>query len=76
MPTFFRDPAAKVLQFISISAAPGLVLTGTSWMLARKFGSKQVGSIIIVGGIVLLVGMLYTSIMLVQLDNKFPCIYG
>ena len=55
---FFRDPAAKVLQFISISAAPGLVLTGTSWMLARKFGSKQVGSIIIAGGIVLLVGML------------------
>ena len=68
---FFRDPAAKVLQFISISAAPGLVLTGTSFMLARKFGSKQVGSIIIVGGIVLLVGMLYTSIMLVQLDNNF-----
>jgi len=28
-----------------------------------------VGSIIIVGGIVLLVGMLYTSIMLEQLDN-------
>ena len=68
---FFRDPAAKVLQFISISAAPGLVLTGTSWMLARKFGSKQVGSIIIAGGIVLLVGMLYTSIMLEQLDNNF-----
>ena len=40
-------------------------------MLARKFGSKQVGSIIIAGGIVLLVGMLYTSIMLDQLDNKF-----
>jgi hypothetical protein len=37
--TFFRDPAAKVLQFISISVAPGLVLTGTSFMLARKFGS-------------------------------------
>ena len=69
--TFFRDPAAKVLQFISISAAPGLVLTGTSFMLARKFGSKQVGSIIIVGGIVLLVGMLYTTIMLEQLDNDF-----
>jgi hypothetical protein len=68
---FFRDPAAKVLQFISISAAPGLVLTGTSFMLARKFGSKQVGSIIIVGGIVLLVGMLYASTMLDQLDNKF-----
>ena len=68
---FFRDPAAKVLQFISISAAPGLVLTGTSFMLARKFGSKQVGSIIIVGGIVLLVGMLYVSTMLDQLDNDF-----
>ena len=68
---FFEDPAAKVLQFISISAAPGLVLTGTSYMLARKFGSKQVGSIIIAGGIVLLVGMLYTNTMLDQLDDKF-----
>nr|AIF21634.1 hypothetical protein [uncultured marine thaumarchaeote SAT1000_05_G10] len=48
-----------------------MVLTGTSFMLARKFGSKQVGSIIIVGGIVLLVGMLYTSIMLEQLDSNF-----
>jgi hypothetical protein len=68
---FFEDPAAKVLQFISISVAPGLVLTGTSYMLARKFGSKQVGSIIIAGGIVLLVGMLYASTMLEQLDNNF-----
>ena len=69
--TFFRDPAAKVLQFISISAAPGLVLTGTSWMLARKFGSKQIGWLIIIGGLVLLIGMFYSYTMLDDIEKDY-----
>ena len=41
------EPSAKILQFISIGVAPGLVMSATSYMLARKFGSKQIGWLII-----------------------------
>ena len=37
------DAPSKILQFISIGVAPGLVMSGTAYMIARKFGSKQIG---------------------------------
>ena len=65
------EPESKILQFISIGAAPGLVMSGTSYMLARKFGSKQIGWLVIVGGIVLLVGMSYAYTMLDSIDKDY-----
>ncbi|MGI0003318.1 MAG: hypothetical protein ACRD91_03735, partial [Nitrosopumilaceae archaeon] len=44
------EPAPKVLQFISIGIAPALVLAGTSFIMAKKYGSKQIGAMIIAGG--------------------------
>ena len=67
---FFRDPAAKILQFISIGVAPGVIMSGTSYMIARKFGSKQIGWLVIAGGIVLLIGMSYTYTMLDSIDKE------
>ena len=69
--TDFFEPESKILQFISIGAAPGLVMSGTSYMLARKFGSKQIGRLIIAGGIVLLVGMSYAYTMLDSIDKDY-----
>ena len=68
---FFRDPAAKILQFISIGAAPGVIMSGTAYMIGRKFGSKQLGWLVIAGGIVLLVGMTYTYTMLDSIDKDY-----
>ena len=65
------EPESKILQFISIGAAPGLVMSGTSYMLARKFGSKQIGWLVIVGGIVLLVGMSYACTILDSIDKDY-----
>ena len=65
------EPESKILQFISIGAAPGLVMSGTSYMLARKFGSKQIGWLVIAGGIVLLVGMSYAYTMLDSIDKDY-----
>ena len=65
------EPASKILQFISIGAAPGLVMSGTSYMLARKFGSKQIGWLVIAGGIVLLVGMSYAYTILDSIDKDY-----
>ena len=65
------EPESKILQFISISVAPGVIMSGTSYMIARKFGSKQIGWLVIAGGIVLLVGMFYANIMLDSVDKDY-----
>ena len=65
------DAPSKILQFISIGVAPGLVMSGTSYMLARKFGSKQIGWLIIIGGFVLLIGMFYSYTMLDDIEKDY-----
>ena len=62
------EPAPKVLQFISIGIAPALVLAGTSFIMAKKYGSKQIGAMIIAGGAVLLVGMSYAYTLLDKIE--------
>ena len=69
-PEIAIEPAAKVLQFISIGAAPGVIMSGTSYMIGRKFGSKQLGWLVIAGGIVLLIGMSYAYTMLDSIDKE------
>ena len=68
-PEIAIEPASKILQFISIGVAPGVIMTGASYMIARKFGSKQIGWLVIAGGIVLLVGMTYAYTMLDSIDK-------
>ena len=69
--TDFFEPESKILQFISIGVAPAVIMSGTSYMMARKFGSKQIGRLIIAGGIVLLVGMSYAYTMLDRIDKDY-----
>ena len=69
--TEFFEPESKILQFISIGVAPGVIMSGTSYMIARKFGSKQFGWLVIIGGIVLLVGMSYAYTMLDSIDKDY-----
>ena len=65
------EPESKILQFISIGIAPAVIMSGTSYMLARKFGSKQIGWMVITGGIILLVGMSYAYTMLDSIDKDY-----
>ena len=70
-PTIDIHPAEKVLQFISMSVAPATVMFGTSFMLARKFGSRQIGSLIIIGGIIVLVGMFFANTLIDDIDKSY-----
>ena len=70
-PEIAIEPASKVLQFISIGVAPGVIMSGASYMIARKFGSKQIGWLVIAGGIILLAGMSYAYTMLDSLDKDY-----
>ena len=70
-PTIDIHPAEKILQFISVSIAPATVMFGTSFMLARKFGSRQIGSLIITGGIIVLVGMFFANTLIDDIDKSY-----
>jgi len=65
------EPASKMLQFISIGVAPAVIMSGTSYLIARKYGSKQIGWLVIAGGIVLLVGMSCAYTMLDSIDKDY-----
>ena len=65
------EPESKILQYISIGSAPGVIMTGASYLIARKFGSKQIGWLVIAGGIVLLVGMFYAYTMLDDIPREY-----
>ena len=65
------EPESKMLQFISIGVAPAVIMSGTSYLIARKYGSKQIGWLVIVGGIVLLVGMACAYTMLDSIDKDY-----
>ena len=70
-PTIDIHPAEKILQFISMSIAPATVMFGTSFMLTRKFGSRLVGSLIITGGIIVLVGMFFANTLIDDIDKSY-----
>ena len=70
-PTIDIHPAEKVLQFISMSIAPATVMFGTSFMLARKFGSRQIGSLIITGGMIVLAGMFVANTLIDDIDKSY-----
>ena len=65
------EAAPKVLQFISIGAAPAVILAGTAYLMARKHGSKLIGTLIIAGGAVMLAGMGYANTLLGKMESEF-----
>lgn len=65
------EPSPKILQFISIGVAPACVLSGLAFLLSRRYGSKQIGSMILSGGIILLIGMAYCYSLLDKIPDSY-----
>ena len=65
------EAAPKILQFISIGVAPAGVLAAVAFIMSKRYGSKQIGGLIIVGGIILLVGMLVCYSMVDKIDEIY-----
>ena len=55
--SFILEPDPKILQFISIGAAPAVIMAAISFIMVKRYGSKPIGAMIIAGGAVMLVGM-------------------
>ena len=66
---FVADP--KILQFVSIGVAPAGVLAAVSYIMSRQYGSRPIGGLIIIGGIILLIGMYVCYSMLDAIDNSY-----
>ena len=65
------QPDPKLIQFVSIGVAPAGILAAVVFIMSRNYGSKQIGSLIIVGGIILLAGNIVAHSMIDSLDDKY-----
>ena len=66
---FTPDP--KLIQFVSIGVAPAGILAAVAYIMSRNYGSKQIGGLIIVGGIILLAGNIVSYSMIDSLNEKY-----
>jgi len=65
------SPDEKIIQFISIGVGPAGILAGVAFLMTKQYGSKQIGGMIITGGIILLVGMYVCYSMLDKIDDEY-----
>ncbi|MFB5626810.1 MAG: hypothetical protein ACE5R5_01285 [Nitrosarchaeum sp.] len=65
------EPTPKILQFISIGVAPASILAALSFILSKRYGSKQIGALIIAGGVILFIGMMYCYTLLDKLPDSY-----
>lgn len=65
------DPDPKIFQFISIGVAPAGILAAVPFFMTKQHGSKPIGGMIIIGGIILLIGMYVCYSMLDALDDVY-----
>jgi len=63
------DP--KIFQFISIGVAPASIMAGISFILTKRHGSKLIGIMIIAGGAILLVGMVYANSLVSKIEPQY-----
>ena len=70
---FFRafNADTKIIQFVSIGVAPAGILAGVAFFMSKRYGSKQIGGMIIAGGIIMLIGMYVCYSMVDKIDDNY-----
>lgn len=67
-PDIVVQPEGVLIQIVSISAAPGIILAGITYGLIKNYGSRKIGIILCISGIVLIIG----NILLQDMISKIP----
>ena len=67
-PDIVVQPEGVLIQVVSISAAPGIILVGVTYGLVRYYGSMKIGIILCISGIVLIIG----NILILSMIPKIP----
>ena len=71
--SFLRSFSAdeKLLQFISMAFGPAGILAGVAFIMSKQYGSKQIGGMIIAGGLIMFVGMYVCYSMVDKIDDDY-----
>jgi hypothetical protein len=65
------DPGSLVLQNIFISAAPCVVLAGFAFGMAKTFGNRLAGMMLIASGVVMIAGMAAGIPMVARIPDQY-----
>jgi len=65
------DPSSQIKEFVSISIAPAIILSGSAYVMGRRYGSRFAGSLIISGGLITIIGMYYVTILIKQIQDVY-----
>jgi hypothetical protein len=62
---------SKIIQFVSIGAAPAGILAAVAFIMSRQYGSRPVGGMIIAGGVIMFVGLFVCYTMVDDIDERY-----
>ncbi|HEX9677265.1 hypothetical protein [Nitrososphaera sp.] len=65
------DPAGLLIQQISISAAPSIILAVFAFVMTKSTGNKQAGMFLIGAGVIMIAGMHYGTTLVPLIKNEF-----
>ncbi|NOJ28024.1 MAG: hypothetical protein DA330_08465 [Nitrososphaera sp.] len=65
------DPGGLIIQQVSISGAPGVILAGITFVLARSYGNKLAAVILIGSGVIIISGMVVASNILPSIPAQY-----
>ena len=70
-PTVYVDPQGVLIQIISISGAPSLILAGTAFALQKTHTLKQAAIILIISGVILIVSMTIVIMIVPKINHIY-----
>ncbi|MEO9363182.1 MAG: hypothetical protein ABI348_04705 [Nitrososphaera sp.] len=70
-PSNIIDPASLLVQEVSISAAPAVILAGVVFAMSRTTGNKPAGLLLIASGAIMLAGMIASSSLLPNIHRQY-----
>ena len=65
------EAVPKIFMFISIGVGPAGILAAVAFIISKQYGSKQIGGMIVVGGIILLAGMAVCYSMVDKINDQY-----
>jgi len=68
--TFLFEAKPKIFQFISMSIAPATIMFGVCFVLSKRYGSKFNATLMVSGGIIVLIGMAYAYTMIENIQEE------
>jgi hypothetical protein len=70
-PDIYVDPTGVMIQLISISGAPSLILSGTVFGLTKSYGTIHAAIILITTGIILIAGIVAAWTIILKINEQF-----